>query len=90
MNDLESSLRKDGVNGLNYINTKTIEYLSDDDVEVQLRLYVLLYADDTVILADSASDLQKALDSLYNYIQQSFKVRHSMLLLTSNWDAQSI
>ena len=69
INDLESSLRKDGVQGLNYINTKTIEYLSDDDVEMWLRLYVLLYADDTIILAESASDLQKALDSLYNYCQ---------------------
>ena len=70
INDLDSSPRKDGVNGLSYINTKTIEHLNDDDVEMWLRLYyVLLYADDTIILSESASDLQKVLGSLYNYCQ---------------------
>ena len=27
--------------------------LSDDDIEVFLRLYVLLYADDTIVMAES-------------------------------------
>ena len=67
LNDLESSLRRDGVSGLNYINSETIKHLSDDDVEIWLRLYVLLYADDTIILSESAEDLQKALNSLHIY-----------------------
>ena len=32
-----------------------------------LKLYALLYADDTIVLAESADDLQKALNSLHNY-----------------------
>jgi hypothetical protein len=36
LNDLESSLRRDGVAGLNYINDETIKHLSNDDVEMQM------------------------------------------------------
>ena len=67
LNDLESSLKNDGISGLKYIDNETIKYLSDGDVEIWLRLYVLLYADDTIILTESVSDLQKALNSLYTY-----------------------
>jgi hypothetical protein len=67
LNDFEAHLRRDGVNGLSYINNETITHLSDDDVEMWLRLYVLLYADDTIILAESQSDLQNALNSLNCY-----------------------
>ena len=40
-----------------------------NDVEINtfLRLYVLLYADDSIILAESAEELQKALDALHEY-----------------------
>ena len=41
--------------------------LSDDDVEVFLKLYVLLYADDTVIFAENATELQKALNAMFEY-----------------------
>jgi hypothetical protein len=34
---------------------------SDDDVEVFIKLFVLLYADDTIILAESAEELNVAL-----------------------------
>ena len=33
-------------------------HLSDQDVEAYVRLYLLLYADDTIILADSPNQLQ--------------------------------
>ena len=39
----------------------------DDELEMYLKLYVLLYADDTIILAESAEDLQTALSSLHEY-----------------------
>ena len=42
-------------------------YLSNDDIEIFLRLYVLLFADDTIILAESPKDLQAALDAAYEY-----------------------
>jgi hypothetical protein len=49
LNDLEMSLKKNGVTGLDFLNSKIIENLSNDDIEMWLRLYVLLYADDTII-----------------------------------------
>ena len=39
----------------------------DEELEMYLKLYVLLYADDTIILAESAEDLQTALSSLHEY-----------------------
>ena len=38
-----------------------------EEMEIYVKLYVLLYADDTVILAESASDLQNSLDALCSY-----------------------
>ena len=52
--------------GLETISRCTIERLSDD-VEVYLRLFVLLYADDTVILAESHGDLQDDLNVMLEY-----------------------
>ena len=41
-----------------------------NELDVYLRLYVLLYADDTIILAETAADLQRALDRLHDYCQK--------------------
>jgi hypothetical protein len=43
--------------------------LSDSDVEMHFKLYILLYADATVMFAESAEELQKALDAMSNYCQ---------------------
>ena len=53
--------------GLDMCSSAIREHLSDDDVEVFLRLYVLLYADDTVIFAESAEELQCALAAVHQY-----------------------
>ncbi len=37
------------------------------DIKLHINLYVLLYADDTIILCESEKDLQKALDALHGY-----------------------
>ena len=37
------------------------------------RLYTLLYADDTIVLAESIAELQKALNAVYEYCN-SFKL----------------
>ncbi|CAL4094820.1 unnamed protein product, partial [Meganyctiphanes norvegica] len=37
------------------------------ELESYIELYVLLFADDTVILAESANELQLALDALQDY-----------------------
>ena len=43
------------------------QYLEDEDTVIFLRLFVLLYADDTIILAESAEELQAALDAMQQY-----------------------
>ena len=41
--------------------------MSNDDIEVYLKLFVLIYADDTIILAESPDELQKSLNALFEY-----------------------
>ena len=41
--------------------------LSNDEIEVYFKLYILLYADDTVIFAESAEELQAALNAMFLY-----------------------
>jgi len=49
------------------LSISTFNCLSDEDIEVYLRLYLLLYADDTVILAESHLELQSALYATQEY-----------------------
>ena len=69
LNDFELSLSK-GYKGLQSLSDDINVLLSDDDVEMFVRLYVLLYADDTIIMAESVQDLQAALDAAYEYCTQ--------------------
>ena len=50
--------------GLKMLNESVHEQLN-----MYLRLYVLLYADDTIILAETAEELQKSLKCLHNYCE---------------------
>ena len=63
LNDLENELEKK-CSGLTSI-AKMIENIDFDDIFIYLKIYCLLYADDTILLAESADDLQRALDTLY-------------------------
>ena len=58
INDFEDYLLKQGCDLLK---------LDSDHCDKYLRLFILMYADDTAILANSEKGLQKALDALYNY-----------------------
>ena len=40
---------------------------SHDDTDLYVNLFVLLYADDTILVSESPDDLQKALNSLHEY-----------------------
>jgi hypothetical protein len=55
-------------NGLVDMSTAA-RLLDTDEVAVYFRLYLLLYADDTVILAESAAELQASLNAMYSYCQ---------------------
>lgn len=68
LNDLVEFISR-GYDGLTDI-TEAVHLLCDtDDIEVYFKLYLLLYADDTVILAESKEQLQAALNSMYLYCQ---------------------
>ncbi len=58
LNDLESTLLISGARGVEIQNV---------DAQQWLKLLVLLYADDTLIISDNAIDFQNALDYFNNY-----------------------
>ena len=68
LNDFEISLSRK-FNGL-----PTFEELSrilgSDEIEYFINMYTLLYADDTLVLAESPTDLQLALDEVGDYCQK--------------------
>ena len=53
--------------GLSNIYNAAHIFLDTDELSVYLKLYMLLYADDTVILAESQNELQAALNAMYLY-----------------------
>ena len=59
-NDLEDHRLADQVKGI------PVEYKTDDFVHF-IKIFILLYADDTIILSDSAENLQKSLGSFLKY-----------------------
>lgn len=66
LHDLEDSLSLE-FDGLSSLSEMTNRFIDNDDPLSYLRLYVLLYADDTILLAESETELQRCLDALYSY-----------------------
>ena len=60
MNDLEQFLCLDGQNGVRIS-------ASDNEINLLLRLFVLLYADDTFILSDNEEEFQIMLNRFDEY-----------------------
>ena len=68
INDFEKHLSDcRSYNGLNSLNTLFTDATLDDDLEIFLKLYILLYADDTIVMAESESELQEALNEVSEY-----------------------
>ena len=66
LNDLEDFLLGEGFEGLKHLHTySNCSYLKQTGH--LLKLLVLLYADDTALVSDSAEGLQKGLDALASY-----------------------
>ena len=63
LNDLKAFLRAHNVNGI----TCNIGY---EDVSVYLKILILLFADDTVLFAESDQELQYALDQFKEYCEE--------------------
>ena len=57
--------------------------LGNNEIEVFFKLYLLLYADDTVILAESKDELQAALNAMYLYCKSlDLEVNPSKTIIT--------
>ena len=70
LNDLKLFL-SEKVLGLDTIKNEAEKVsLSQDDIDVLYKLFILLYADDTVIFAESPQKLQIAIDSMFDYCQK--------------------
>ena len=65
LNDFEISL-SGKYNGLTTIRELS-SILGNDDLEYFINMFTLLYADDTLVLAESPEELQLALDEVGNY-----------------------
>ena len=69
LNDFNAFLNE-SYNGL----ARVTESISNE-LQIYLKIFCLLYADDTLVLAETEQDLQKALDSLHTYCNKwSLKV----------------
>lgn len=66
INDFEK-IGSSNYKGLNDLSTSIQCHLSNEDTEVFVRFFCLLYADDTVVLAENENDLQTALTSVKHY-----------------------
>lgn len=69
LNDFQSFLSKN-CRGTLDIAKDAAQILNEPSVGIYLQLYVLLYADDTILLAESPKDLQNSLDTLYEYCKK--------------------
>ena len=70
LNDLKSYMTSQGVKGITLSHTLAQE-MNMRDIEHYVHLFLLLYADDTAILAETATEMQMALDSLKRYCDKS-------------------
>lgn len=62
LNDVESSF-----NTNNNIGVSTISYEIEHEFGILLRLLIIVYADDTVLLSETPEDLQNQLNSFLLY-----------------------
>ena len=66
LNDLQEHLAK-AYNGLSESCALIQDVVQDEDTVVYLKLFTILYADDTVIFAESRHELQAALHGMHHY-----------------------
>ena len=55
--------------GLDELCSITNDLFSDDTIDVYLRSFILLYADDTVVLAEKKEQLQAAIDAMKDFCE---------------------
>ena len=62
MNDLETFFEENNVESLCNITN-----LCEESIQMYIKLFLILYADDTALLAESADGLQNMLNCFENY-----------------------
>ena len=65
LNDLETFLTSKNAQGV-----KGISENFENDLQIYVKLFTILYADDTVLLAESAEELQSELNYFYEYCEK--------------------
>ena len=66
LNDLQEHLSK-AYNGLSSSFNLIQDWVQDEDTVVFLKLFTILYADDTVVFAESRAELQAAMHGMLHY-----------------------
>ena len=66
LNDLNEFISK-SYNGLEHLSDTIDKFCSTEDILVYFKLYVLLYADETIVMAENEEELQTALKALSLY-----------------------
>ena len=69
--------------GIPFVPIDMANCINNDELFVLLRLWVLLYADDTIILAKTACDLQKALDALSKQWKMTINTSKTKIIIFS-------
>ena len=67
LNDLKDYLDKDMIHVQTLENEARNAGLCDNDINLLIKLFILLYADDSVIFSDTVKGLQKGLDCVKRY-----------------------
>ena len=62
MNDLQEFLEQKNVNGLQSVSADL-----DNELSVYMKIFLLLYADDTILLSASSDDLQMILNNFHEF-----------------------
>ena len=71
LNDLKSYLTTN-IKGLETLSKEATDLnMSDYEIDVLFHMFLLLYADDTIICCESEKQLQLALDAMYNYCKNN-------------------
>ena len=73
LNDL-TEFRLRAYNGMKQISDLSQQTFQNDDLIIYFKIYVLLYADDTVVFAESHAELQAALNGLFLYFKHGNKL----------------
>ena len=79
LNDLSTFLEP-ASDGLNFIKTNSTDI--DDRLSSVLKLHALLYANDTVLLAETPNDLQRCISLMEDYCHWGLKIDTSKTKVT--------